>query len=93
MRESVRVNPDLMANAPREQQIYGYGIWTNEQGVLWPDLPRDGFTASGAGGHYATVFPGQHLVIVQNPGPYLAGEAASRANVEFLELVLAALVG
>ena len=93
MRESVKVNRDLLVNAPHEQQQYGYGIWTNEQGVLWPDLPRDGFTSSGAGGHYATVFPGQRLVIVQNPGPYLAGEAASRANVEFLELVLAAIVG
>ena len=91
MHESVSVNPDLMANAPRDQHQYGYGIWTNAQGVLWPDLPRDGFTASGAGGHYVTVFPSQRLVIVQNPGLYVSGEPASRANAEFLNLVLAAL--
>jgi len=89
---AVRVNADLIANAPRDQWQYGYAFWTNEQGVLWPDLPRDGYTASGAGGHYATVFPSRRLVIVQNPGPYRqdAPGGVTSANPEFLAMVLAA---
>ena len=51
--------------------------------------PRDGFTASGNGGHYITVFPSESLVIVQNPGYYSGPE--SRANPGFLELVFGAL--
>ena len=91
LRKSVRVNGDLLENAPREQWQYGYGFWSNEYGLLWPNLPRDGFTASGAGGHYVTVFPSQRLVIVQNPGPYRAGPDASRANGDLLAIVLDAI--
>ena len=49
---------------------YGHGFWTNEKGKLWPDLPREGFTAWGAGGHYVVVFPSYDLVVVMNPTPY-----------------------
>jgi len=90
MRESTRTNPDIMARGPETERKYGYGFWVNDQGKLWPDLPRDGFTASGAGGHYASVFPSLDLVVVQNPGPYRSPRSgqAARANPELLKLVL-----
>lgn len=92
MRASVAVNPDIVKHEPESKWTYGYGFWTNAAGVQWPDLPRDGFTAAGAGGHYVSVFPSQGLVIVQNPGPYHnARPGATVANGDFLGLVLAAL--
>jgi CubicO group peptidase (beta-lactamase class C family) len=91
-RASVKVSPDLLAHAPREQWEYGHGFWTNEYGVMWPNLPRSGYTAAGAGGHYVSVFPEQRLVVVQNPGPYHSERpGASRANGELLALVLEAV--
>jgi CubicO group peptidase (beta-lactamase class C family) len=92
LRESVKVNPDLIAHSPETMWTYGYGFWTNERGYLWPDLPREGFTASGAGGHYVSVFPSRRLVVVQNPGPYHRARADGKpANAEMLEIVLDAL--
>lgn len=91
MRESVRVNPDLIANCPEDEWKYGYGIWTNERGQLWPDFPRDAFTASGAGGHYISVFPSQGLVVVQNPGPYHKGIGSECGNPEMLKMILDAI--
>jgi CubicO group peptidase (beta-lactamase class C family) len=92
MRASVQVNPDIVAHAPQAQWSYGYGFWTNAAGVLWPELPRDSFTAAGAGGHYVSVFPTERVVIVQNPGPYHGDRPdATTANGEFLEMVLGAL--
>ncbi|MBN1671364.1 MAG: serine hydrolase [Kiritimatiellae bacterium] len=91
MRESVRVAPDIRANCPEDQWKYGHGIWSNEAGRLWPDLPADGFSACGAGGHFCSVFPSQGVVIVQNPGRYLTDEQArgqDRANGGLLQLVL-----
>jgi CubicO group peptidase (beta-lactamase class C family) len=70
--------------------MYGYGFWTNDCGRLWPDLPRDAFTASGAGGHYISVFPAEELVVVQNPGKYRS-ESAGKANPELLALLLESL--
>ncbi len=93
MRESVRTNPDVAAHCPEEEWKYGYGFWVNDHGKLWPGLPRDGFTASGAGGHYASVFPSLDLVVVQNPGPYHKdGQgSAARGNPDFLSLVIDAI--
>jgi len=70
MIESTQVNPFIRANCPADQFMYGYGIWTNQHDLLWPGLPVSGYTASGAGGHYVSVFPDQDLVVVQNPGRY-----------------------
>ena len=55
-------------------------------------LPTDGFTASGAGGHYASVFPSLGLVVVQNPGPYVQDDfgSAARGNPEFLQAIVGA---
>jgi hypothetical protein len=68
--------------------MYGHGIWTNSEGELWPLLPREAFGASGAGGHYWTVFPSKELVVVQNPGPYHAGVRSAMSNPEMLKMVL-----
>lgn len=93
MRESTRTNPDLLAHGKAGERKYGYGFWVNDQGELWPDLPRDAFTASGAGGHYGSVFPSLGLVVVQNPGPYRKTQADEPApgNPELLRLVVDAL--
>ena len=95
MRDAVKTNPDIMARGRAKERRYGHGIWTNDHGLLWPDLPRSGFTASGAGGHYCSVFPQQELVIVQNPGPYIKDETgtAARGNPTVLNMVLDALEG
>jgi len=88
LRETAEVAPDILANCPREEQIYGHGFWTNQQGLLWPDLPTETFTCSGAGGHYCTVFPGAELVVVQNPGKQHAGDRGAMANPELLRILL-----
>jgi len=88
MRETTVTAPDILAHCPREQWCYGHGFWTNDRGVLWPDLPRTGFTAAGAGGHYLTVFPDHELVVVQNPGPYHKDRNAAHANPDFLSRIL-----
>jgi CubicO group peptidase (beta-lactamase class C family) len=90
MRESVKTNADILSNSPKEDWKYGYGIWTNDNGQLWHDLPRNGFTASGAGGHYVSVFPDYNLVIVQNPGRYASDKDGNpaRGNPELLKMVL-----
>jgi CubicO group peptidase (beta-lactamase class C family) len=66
--EAVRVAPDIRAHAPQEQWSYGYGFWTNEEGRLWPHLPRDSFAASGAGSRHVWVCPSLDLVVAQSPG-------------------------
>jgi CubicO group peptidase (beta-lactamase class C family) len=94
MRESVKASPDVLANCPEKEWKYGLGIWTNDKGQLWPDLPRSGFTASGAGGHYVSVFPDHDLVIVQNPGRYGRDKDGDpeRGNMQFLGIILDALI-
>ena len=50
--------------------MYGLGFWCNDTGVLWPDLPRDSFAASGVGKRLIWVCPSLDLVVVQSPGTY-----------------------
>jgi len=90
MRASVKTNADILSSSAKEDWKYGHGIWTNDNGQLWPDLPRNGFTASGAGGHYVSVFPDYNLVIVQNPGRYARDKNGNpeRGNQELLKMVL-----
>jgi CubicO group peptidase (beta-lactamase class C family) len=88
LRETSAVAPDILDSCPEGQWIYGHGIWTNAEGKLWPDLPREAFGASGAGGHYLTVFPSKGVVIVQNPGRYHAGVRSKMSNPELLKMVL-----
>ena len=91
MRETTVTAPDIVAHCPPEQWCYGHGFWTNDRGVLWPGpepLPRSGFTAAGAGGHYCSVFPEQGLVVVQNPGPYHKDIGTAHANPPLLSRIL-----
>jgi len=68
LREATSTAPDIIVNCPKEQWKYGYGFWTNDNSQLWPDLPRDSFAASGAGGQHIWVCPSLDLVVVQSPG-------------------------
>jgi CubicO group peptidase (beta-lactamase class C family) len=90
MRETTQVAPDILANRPEDEWMYGHGIWTNAEGKLWPELPTETFGSSGAGGHYWTVFPSAELVVVQNPGKYHAGVRSTMSNPEMLKMALEA---
>lgn len=68
LREAVQVAPDIRANCPPDQWQYGYAFWTNQEGRLWPNLPRDSYAASGAGSQHIWVCPGLDLVVAQSPG-------------------------
>jgi CubicO group peptidase (beta-lactamase class C family) len=68
LREAVQVNPDLRRHAAQEQWRYGYAFWTNQCGLLWPNLPRDSYAASGAGSKHIWVCPSLDLVVAQSPG-------------------------
>lgn len=68
MREATRTAPDIVANCPEKKWKYEYGFWTNDYAQLWPDLPRDAFAASDAGGQHIWVCPSAELVVVQSPG-------------------------
>lgn len=84
MRISTRTSELITNNCPKEQWKYGMGFWTNDYGKLWPNLPKNSFTASGAGGQYISVFPDHSLVIVQSPGP----DKGERSNPILLEIIL-----
>lgn len=66
-REAVRVPQITKAQVPVVDWKYGYGLWVNEFGRLWPNLPRDSYTAAGAGGRLIWVCPSLGLLVVQNP--------------------------
>ncbi len=68
--EATRTAPDIRANCPEQQWCYGHGFWTNDYGRLWPSLPRDSFSASGAGRQHIWVCPSLDLVVTQSPGIY-----------------------
>jgi CubicO group peptidase (beta-lactamase class C family) len=70
LREATQTAPDIHANCSQEQWRYGYGFWTNDYAQMWPDLPRDSFAASGAGGQRIWVCPSLELVVAQSPGPW-----------------------
>ncbi len=64
------VSSEIVENEPEERHVYGLGFWCNDQGQIWPDLPRDSFAASGAGNQHIWVCPSLDLVVVQSPGTY-----------------------
>lgn len=70
--EATRTAPDIRRNCPQEQWCYGYGSWTNECGLVWPDLPRDSFAARGAGRQLIWVCPSLDLVVAESP--WVAGD-------------------
>ncbi|MFQ6099492.1 MAG: hypothetical protein ACE5O2_17300 [Armatimonadota bacterium] len=77
MGEATKTAPDIRANCPREQWRYGYGFWTNEHGLVWPNLPRDSYAAAGADGQLIWVCPSLD-VVVQGPGLYETKEDEDR---------------
>lgn len=88
LREAIAVNPDICAHAPQDQWQYGYGFWTNEYGLLWPNLPSDSFAASGAGSKHIWVCPSLDLVVAQSPGVWNDQEENDQG---LLGMVVAAL--
>ncbi len=80
--EATRTAPDIEANCPEDKWCYGCGFWTNDNGKLWPSLPRNCFAASGAGGQHVWVCPSLDLVVVQSPGVYQ--EQTDKINRELL---------
>lgn len=78
-RDATHVPEITRANIAPENWKYGYGLWLNEFGRLWPNLPRDSYTAAGAGGRLIWVCPSLGLVVAQNPAV---------PNKDFFKLVL-----
>ena len=87
LREATQTAPDIRANCPPEQWQYGYGFWTNDYGLVWPNLPCDSFAASGAGGQHIWVCPSLELVVAQSPGSWQDQE---EDNTSLLKLVVEA---
>ena len=85
--EATQTAPDIRNNCPPEQWRYGYGFWANDYGQIWPNLPRDSFAASGAGGQHIWVCPSLELVVAQSPGPWQDQE---EYNTSLLKLVVEA---
>ena len=81
LREATRTAPMIVENCPREEWAYGYGFWTNEHGLLWPDLPRETYAALGAGSQSICMFPSLDLVVVQGPGIYTVHDDAAYNHV------------
>ena len=84
MRESVKVAPTILEHCPKEDWQYGYGFWTNSEGVYNPNLPRNYFSARGAGKQYIAVVPSLELVVVLSPGLWLGGV---KSDPPLLELI------
>jgi len=68
--KATKVSDEILENEPADRHVYGLGFWCNDQGQIWPDLPKDSFAASGAGNQHIWVCPSLDLVVVQSPGIY-----------------------
>lgn len=82
--EAAQVAPAICENCPPEEWQYGYGFWSNSEGKLWPNLPREGFGAFGAGRQSIVMFPSLELVVVQSPSLW---ERADNEFADFLGMV------
>lgn len=89
MREATSVNSDVIASEPEDNHRYGLGFWCNDQGQMWPNLPRDSFAASGSGKQHVWVCPSLDLMIVRSPGTYDQEDPGQGG--ELLELVAEAV--
>jgi len=70
MDKATKVSDEILENEPADRHIYGLGFWCNDQGQVWPELPKDSFAASGTGNQHIWVCPSLDLVVVQSPGIY-----------------------
>ena len=68
MQQATKTAANIVDNCPDEQWRYGYGFWTNDYGQDFPNLPRDSYSARGAGYQHIWVCPSLDLVVVQSPG-------------------------
>lgn len=91
IREATRVSDMLLQNEPRELWQYGLGFWCNDQGVLWPSLPRNSFAAVGAGKQFIWVDREHDLIVVQSPGTF-EGSFSPQTGAEVIERVVESLV-
>ena len=68
LRQATKTATNIVDSCPKEQWRYGYGFWTNDYGQDLPNLPRDSYSAIGAGYQHIWVCPSLSLVVVQSPG-------------------------
>jgi len=90
IRQATRVSDMLLQHEPPSLWQYGLGFWCNDQGMLWPNLPRDSFAAVGAGKQFIWVDREHDLIVVQSPGTF-EGSFSPAIGAEVAEQVLATL--
>lgn len=90
IRQATRVSDMLLQHEPNSLWQYGLGFWCNDQGMLWPDLPKDSFAAVGAGKQFIWVDREHDLIVVQSPGTF-EGSFSPAIGAQAAEQVLAAL--
>jgi CubicO group peptidase (beta-lactamase class C family) len=90
IRQATRVSDMLLQHEPKSLWQYGLGFWCNDQGMLWPDLPKDSFAAVGAGKQFIWVDREHDLIVVQSPGTF-EGSFSPAIGAQAAEQVLAAL--
>jgi CubicO group peptidase (beta-lactamase class C family) len=90
IRQATRVSDMLLQHEPNSLWQYGLGFWCNDQGMLWPDLPKDTFAAVGAGKQFIWVDREHDLIVVQSPGSF-EGSFSPAIGAQAAEQVLAAL--
>lgn len=83
LHEATATSAELRHHAPLSDQRYGLGFWANDQGGLFPDLPRDLFAAWGSdrktSSEIIAVVPSRDLVIALAPLPWIALDDARTA--------------
>jgi CubicO group peptidase (beta-lactamase class C family) len=89
-RAAVRVPQITKDHIPEADWKYGYGLWVNEYGRLWPNLPRDSYSAAGAGGRLIWVCPSLGFVVAQNPAAGFKNFDALVLQEELQERITAA---
>jgi len=67
LQQATKTATNIVDSCPYEQWRYGYGFWTNEHGQDFPNLPRDSYSARGAGYQHIWVCPSLSLVVVRSP--------------------------
>lgn len=85
-------SPDILAHGRPEERHYGYGFWSNDHGLLFPGLPRDGFAAWGSNRKTSSlvtwVCPSADLVVALAPVPWFR---LDERNAEVLGAIHAAI--